>query len=102
MIIGGVIQAVMGVEAAGGDLEDIAPPLSATDEELDEPGEAADSYTLGRGQGRGTAHAGGAAGGRTYRLEGNAAAPAGENRTARPSDEHRTGAHADSPTRNRR
>jgi MFS family permease len=31
----GVIQALMGVEAAGRDLEDIAPPLSATQEELD-------------------------------------------------------------------
>jgi hypothetical protein len=46
----------MGVEAARRDLEDIAPPLSATDEELEEPGEEADPYTLGRGQGRGTAH----------------------------------------------
>ena len=30
MIVGGVIQATMGVEAAQRDLEDIAPPLSAT------------------------------------------------------------------------
>jgi MFS family permease len=52
MIVGGVIQALMGVEAAGRDLEDIAPPLSATEEELDEPGEEADPYTLDRGQGR--------------------------------------------------
>jgi MFS family permease len=52
MIAGGVIQALMGVEAAGRDLEDIAPPLSATDEELEEPGEAADPYTLDRGEGR--------------------------------------------------
>ena len=59
MIIGGVIQATMGVEAAGRDLEDIAPPLSATSDELDEPGEEADPYTLGRGEGRGTRHAGG-------------------------------------------
>jgi MFS family permease len=57
MIIGGIIQATMGVEAAGRDLEDIAPPLSATEEELDEPGEEADAYTLGRGEGRGTEHA---------------------------------------------
>src|SRR3954464_6112353 len=48
MIAGGVIQAVMGVEAAGRDLEDIAPPLSA----VDEPGEEADPYTLDRSQGR--------------------------------------------------
>jgi MFS family permease len=52
MIVGGVIQAMMGVEAARRDLEDIAPPLSATDEELEEPGEETDPYTLGRGQGR--------------------------------------------------
>jgi MFS family permease len=49
MIIGGVIQATMGVEAARRDLEDIAPPLSAADEE---PGEEADPYTLDRGEGR--------------------------------------------------
>jgi len=52
MIVGGVIQALMGVEAAGRDLEDIAPPLSATQDELDEPGEEADPYTLDREQGR--------------------------------------------------
>jgi hypothetical protein len=57
MIVGGIIQALMGVEAAGRDLEDIAPPLSATEEELEEPGEEADEYTLGRGEGRGTEHA---------------------------------------------
>jgi MFS family permease len=57
MIAGGVIQATMGVEAAGRDLEDIAPPLSATTDELDEPGEEADPYTLGRGEQRGTEHA---------------------------------------------
>jgi MFS family permease len=68
MIVGGLIQATMGVEAARRDLEDIAPPLSAREAvpagggdepsaELDEPGEEADPYTLGRGQGRGTEHA---------------------------------------------
>src|SRR3954471_13709921 len=57
MIIGGVIQATMGVEAAQRDLEDIAPPLSAAGEELEEPGEEADPYTLGRGEGRGTENA---------------------------------------------
>ena len=57
MIVGGVIQALMGVEAAGRDLEDIAPPLSATGDELEEPGEEADPYTLGRDQSRGTANA---------------------------------------------
>ena len=48
MIVGGIIQATMGVEAARRDLEDIAPPLSATGEELEEPGEEADRYTVGR------------------------------------------------------
>jgi hypothetical protein len=57
MIVGGIIQATMGVEAAQRDLEDIAPPLSATEEELEEPGEEADPYTLGRGEDRGTEHA---------------------------------------------
>jgi hypothetical protein len=57
MIVGGIIQATMGVEAAGRDLEDIAPPLSATQDELDEPGEEADPYTLGREGARGTEHA---------------------------------------------
>jgi hypothetical protein len=52
MILGGIVQALMGVEAAGRDLEDIAPPLSATEEELEEPGEAADLYTLDAEQGR--------------------------------------------------
>jgi hypothetical protein len=61
MITGGVIQALMGVEAARRDLEDIAPPLSATDEELEEPGEAADPYTLDRSEGRFPARA------KTYR-----------------------------------
>src|SRR5829696_9186480 len=57
MIVGGIIQATMGVEAARRDLEDIAPPLSATEEEIAEPGEEADPYTLGRDEGRGTEHA---------------------------------------------
>jgi MFS family permease len=57
MIFGGIVQATMGVEAAQRDLEDIAPPLSVQEHELDEPGEEADPYTLGRGQGRGTGHA---------------------------------------------
>jgi MFS family permease len=57
MILGGTVQATMGVEAAQRDLEDIAPPLSAQEAELEEPGEEADPYTLGRDQGRGTAHA---------------------------------------------
>src|SRR4051794_33402071 len=52
MIVGGIIQATMGVEAAGRDLEDIAPPLSAQGEQLEEPAEAADPYTVGAEQGR--------------------------------------------------
>jgi MFS family permease len=62
MIIGGIIQATMGVESAQRDLEDIAPPLSATGEELEEPGEQADPYTVGPDQGRvrGTTPTGGA------------------------------------------
>ncbi|MEN3280397.1 MAG: hypothetical protein V7607_1537 [Solirubrobacteraceae bacterium] len=52
MIIGGVIQATMGVEAAGRDLEDIAPPLSATGDALDEAGEEADPYTVSDEEGR--------------------------------------------------
>ena len=51
------LQATMGVEAAQRDLEDIAPPLSAQQDELEEPGEEADPYTIGRDEGRGTAHA---------------------------------------------
>jgi len=54
MIAGGVIQATMGVEAAGRDLEDIAPPLSAQGEELEEAGEQADPYTVSHEEGRRT------------------------------------------------
>jgi MFS family permease len=57
MIFGGIIQATMGVEAAQRDLEDIAPPLSQQGEEIAEPGEEADKYTLGRDEARGTEHA---------------------------------------------
>ena len=57
MIFAGIVQATMGVEAAQRDLEDIAPPMSAREAELEEPGEEADPYTLGRGEDRGTAHA---------------------------------------------
>jgi MFS family permease len=52
MIGGGVIQATMGVEAAGRDLEDIAPPLSAAGDELEEPGEQADPHTVAAQEGR--------------------------------------------------
>jgi MFS family permease len=52
MIAGGIIQALLGVEAAQRDLEAIAPPLSVTGEALAEPGEVADPYTVGAGQGR--------------------------------------------------
>ena len=44
------VQWTMGVEAAQRDLEDIAPPLSAQAAEMEEPGEEADPYTLGRGE----------------------------------------------------
>jgi MFS family permease len=52
MIVGGIIQATMGVEAARRDLEDIAPPLSAAGEELEEPGEQADPFTVAPEEGR--------------------------------------------------
>jgi MFS family permease len=52
MIVGGLIQAFMGVEAAGRDLEDIAPPLSARGEALEEAGEHADPYTVSDEEGR--------------------------------------------------
>jgi MFS family permease len=52
MIFGGIVQATMGVEAARRDLEDIAPPLSAQGEELEEPGEQADPYTVSEEEGR--------------------------------------------------
>jgi hypothetical protein len=45
------------VESAQRDLEDIAPPMSVTSDELEEPGEEADPFTVGRGQGRGTRNA---------------------------------------------
>jgi MFS family permease len=48
MIGAGIVQAIMGVEAAQRDLEDIAPPLSAQEAELEEPGEEADPHTIGR------------------------------------------------------
>jgi MFS family permease len=48
MIVGGIIQALLGVEAAQRDLEDIAPPLSVQGEEIEEPGEEADRLTIGR------------------------------------------------------
>jgi hypothetical protein len=53
MIVGGIIQATMGVDAAGRDLEDVAPPLSATGDALEEPGEQADPYTVAAEEGRG-------------------------------------------------
>ena len=54
MIIGGIIQATMGVEAARPRPRGHRPAAVGADEELDEPGEEADPYTLGRGEGRGT------------------------------------------------
>jgi MFS family permease len=52
MIAAGVIEMTMGVEAAGRELEEIAKPLSAADEELAEPGEEADELTVGRDETR--------------------------------------------------
>src|SRR4051812_48748861 len=52
MIVGGIVQATMGVEAAQRDLEDIAPPLSATGDPLDEGGEEVDPYTVSDEEGR--------------------------------------------------
>src|SRR3954451_17719344 len=81
MIVGGVIQATMGVEAAGRDLEDIAPPLSAAEAELEEPGEEADPYTLGRGEERGTDNA--------PRFErGGTSAPSGPSAPSAPDQTH--------------
>ena len=80
MIIGGVIQALMGVESAQRDLEDVAPPLSVTEEELSEPGEEADPYTLGRGQDRGTAHAPRRSGDRDATAEPEGTRPTGGDR----------------------
>jgi MFS family permease len=54
MIVGGIIQATMGVESAQRDLEEIAPPLSVTGDELDEPAEPADPYTVEGGERRTT------------------------------------------------
>jgi MFS family permease len=52
MIIAGIVQLTMGVEAARRDLEDIAKPLTAQDDELEEPGEEADPHTVGVDEGR--------------------------------------------------
>jgi MFS family permease/CBS domain-containing protein len=49
MIGAGIVEAVLGVECAGRELEDIAAPLSAREAEK-ELGEDADSFTLGREQ----------------------------------------------------
>jgi MFS family permease len=52
MIVAGIVQLTMGVEAARRDLEDIAKPLTAQDDELEEPGEEADPHTVGVDEGR--------------------------------------------------
>jgi MFS family permease len=46
MIAAGLVEAAIGVEAAGRELEDIAPPLSAQEAER----EGQDSWTIGRGE----------------------------------------------------
>src|SRR3954453_15813991 len=94
MIAGGLIQATMGVEAAQRDLEDIAPPLSAQGDELEEPGEQRDPFTVGertavpvQAGDEGTKR-GGVRGARTRRAAGPAAraSPAGRRRPrARPT-----------------
>jgi hypothetical protein len=82
MIVGGLIQATMGVEAARRDLEDIAPPLSATGEELEEPGEQADPYTLAPEEGRTES---GADRTTSPRFERETAAPPGGDSTQKPT-----------------
>jgi len=47
MIAAGIIELWLGIEAAGRELEDIAPPLSARDADMEEEG---DDFTLGRSQ----------------------------------------------------
>ena len=49
MIVAGLVEVFLGVEAAGRELEDIAAPLSAREAEK-ELGEEADMFTLGRDQ----------------------------------------------------
>ncbi|MGH2816036.1 MAG: MFS transporter, partial [Actinomycetota bacterium] len=48
MIAAGLVEAAIGVEAAGRELEDIAPPLSAQEAERERDGQ--DSWTIGRGE----------------------------------------------------
>jgi MFS family permease len=48
MIAAGLVEAAIGVEAAGRELEDIAPPLSAQEAEREREGQ--DRWTVGRGQ----------------------------------------------------
>jgi MFS family permease len=48
MMAAGLVEAVIGVEAAGRELEDIAPPLSAQEAEREREGQ--DRWTVGRGQ----------------------------------------------------
>jgi MFS family permease len=48
MMAAGLVEAAIGVEAAGRELEDIAPPLSAQEAEREREGQ--DRWTVGRGQ----------------------------------------------------
>jgi hypothetical protein len=48
MMAAGLVEAAIGVEAAGRELEDIAPPLSAQEAEREREGQ--DSWTIGRGE----------------------------------------------------
>ena len=62
MVAAGVVELLIGVEAAGRDLEDIAAPLTAVEEEekeevkvgpgAEEPGEEADRLTVGDDEAR--------------------------------------------------
>ena len=60
MIAGGIVQAVLGVEAAGRQLEDIAKPLTAEDAEAEERGEGGgEELDVGKLEGEDAAPTGG-------------------------------------------
>ena len=51
-VVAGLVEAAVGVEAAGRELEDIAEPLSAREARHRDPGESQDKFTYGREQRR--------------------------------------------------
>jgi MFS family permease len=57
MIAAGLVEVVLGVEAAGRELEDIAAPLSAQEAEEKDTAEAADELTVGGTEPRAREHA---------------------------------------------